>query len=142
MVLVLMDDKLNEIDDVDTAITMLKFENGAIGVIENSRRAVYGYDQRTEVHCAKGCVQVSNDTPNLSMVSMEDGVHLEKPLWFFLERYNDAFISEAQEFVESILSDTQPPVVGIDGLMPVIIAKAAKKSLDEGRTVKLSEITE
>jgi myo-inositol 2-dehydrogenase/D-chiro-inositol 1-dehydrogenase len=137
---VLIDERLKTIGDIDTAIVMLKFANKAIGVIDNSRKAGYGYDQRSEVHCEKGCVQVSNDFPNTSMISTSEGVYLEKPLWFFLERYNDAFIAEAREFVAAIKEDREPCVGGIDGLMPVKIAMAAQKSLLEGRAVKLSEI--
>ena len=118
--------------DVDTAIVMLKFANGAIGVIDNSRVANYGYDQRTEVHCDKGCVQVSNDLDNQAMISTREGVEIAKPTWFFLERYNDAFITEEKDFVDAILNDTEVPVTGHDGLMPVIIAMAAGKSLKEG----------
>lgn len=137
---VLVDERFREYDDVDTAIVMLKFANGAIGVIDNSRRAGYGYDQRTEVHCAGGCVQVSNDLENTAVISTPDGVSSAKPTWFFLERYNNAFIAEAKAFVSAILNDTDTPVRGIDGLMPVLIAKAAKISLDEGRSVSISEI--
>jgi len=136
----LIDPALKELDDFDTVIVMLKFENGSIGVIENSREAGYGYDQRTEVHCLKGCIQVGNDYPNTSVISTGDGVFLEKPLWFFLERYNDAFISEAKEFVDAIKNNREPSVGGIDGLMAVKLAMAAKKSADEGRSVKLNEI--
>lgn len=127
-------------DDVDTAIVMMKFENGALGVIDNSRAAHYGYDQRTEVHCDKGCVQVSNDFDNTAMISSGEGVTLAKPTWFFLERYNNAFIAEAKAFTEAILNDTETLVSGIDGIEPVKIAIAADKSLKEGRPVKLSEI--
>ena len=126
--------------DVDTAICMLKFANGAIGVIDNSRAARYGYDQRTEVHCDKGCVQVYNDLINQGMISSADGVEISKPTWFFLERYNNAFIAEAKAFTNAILQDVEPPVTGFDGLQPVKIAMAAAKSLQEGRPVCLSEI--
>ena len=126
--------------DVDTAIIMLKFENGALGVIDNSRASHYGYDQRTEVHCDKGCVQVSNDLDDQSMISTREGVEISKPTWFFLERYNNAFIQEAKDFTDAILHDTAVPVGAKDGLMPVAIAKAAAKSFQEGRPVKLSEI--
>ncbi|MBE7122967.1 inositol 2-dehydrogenase [Bacillus cereus] len=139
---VLIDENFRNYDDVDTAIVMLKLANGAIGVIDNSRRSGYGYDQRTEVHCAGGCVQVSNDLDNNVTISTPDGVTSAKPQWFFLERYNNAFIVEDQKFVTAILNDTETPVQGIDGLMPVLIAKAAKLSLKEGRSVKLSEIEE
>lgn len=137
---VMIDENLSNYDDVDTAIVMLKFENGSIGVIDNSRRAGYGYDQRTEVHCDKGCVQVSNDVPNSSMISTAEGVLLERPLWFFLERYNNAFINEVKEFIDAIKNNKVTPVGGIDGLMSAKIAVAAKKSLKEGRSVKLSEV--
>lgn len=80
---IMIDPGLKKYDDVDTAIIMLKFENGAIGVIENSRAARYGYDQRVEVHCDKGCVQDFNDRINTSMISTADGVFCEKPTWFF-----------------------------------------------------------
>lgn len=127
-------------DDVDTTIIMLKFENGAIGVIDNSRASHYGYDQRTEVHCDKGCVQVSNDLDDQAMISTAEGVEIAKPTWFFLERYNNAFIQEAKDFVEAIQNDTDTLVGAKDGLMPVAIAMAAAKSYHEGRSVKLSEV--
>ena len=126
--------------DVDTAIVMMKFENGALGVIDNSRAAHYGYDQRTEVHCDKGCVQVSNDLNDQAMISSADGVEIAKPTWFFLERYNNAFIAEAKAFTQAVLNDTDTPVTGFDGLQPVKIAMAAAKSLQEHRPVSLSEI--
>jgi Predicted dehydrogenases and related proteins len=139
---IMIDSRIEQYEDVDTAIVMLKFENGSIGVIENSRAARYGYDQRTEVHCDKGCVQVGNDLIDTSMISTSEGVYCEKPTWFFLERYNDAFISEAKSFVDAVLENKEPLVSGKDGLMPVYIAKAAAKSLKEGRSVKISEMIE
>ena len=109
-------------------------------VIDNTRASKYGYDQRTEVQCVGGCVQVSNDLENTAMISSAEGVSSAKPTWFFLERYNDAFVAEEQAFAGAVLNDTEVPVNGHDGLMPVAIAIAAKKSLDEGRAVKLSEV--
>ena len=126
--------------DVDTAIVMLKFANGTIGVIDNSRAARYGYDQRVEVHCDKDCVQDGNDLIDMSMISTAEGVTCEKPTWFFLERYNNAFIAESIDFVQAVMNDTPVPVDGHDGLMAVKIAIAARKSLDENRPVALSEI--
>jgi myo-inositol 2-dehydrogenase/D-chiro-inositol 1-dehydrogenase len=130
----------DKMGDIDTAIVMMKFENGALGVIDNSRAAHYGYDQRTEVHCDKGCVQVGNDRNDMSMISTAKSVTLSKPTWFFLERYNSAFIAEAQGFVDAITGDTPTLVGGTDGLEPVRIAMAANISLKEGRSVSLSEI--
>lgn len=137
---VLIDPAVRQFDDVDTAVIMMKFENGALGVIDNSRAARYGYDQRTEVHCDRGCVQVANDLKDTSMISTAEGVFCERPKWFFLERYKDAFITEAQAFVDSIENNTEPLVTGKDGLMAVYIAKAADISMKENRSVRLSEI--
>lgn len=133
-------DEYKKYDDVDTATIMLKFKNGALGIIDNSRASIYGYDQRTEVQCLKGCVQVSNDLENTAMISTAEGVEVAKPTWFFLERYNDAFVAETKDFVEAVLNDTEVPVGGEAGLISVVVAKAAAKSLKEGRPVKLSEI--
>ena len=90
----LVNPEIGQAGDVDTCIITLKFANGALGVIDNSRQAVYGYDQRIEVFGSKGCITADNETPNNTTLYTADGVQKEKPLWFFLERYNDAFIAE------------------------------------------------
>ncbi|MCL2864078.1 MAG: inositol 2-dehydrogenase [Lachnospiraceae bacterium] len=132
--------EIEQCGDVDTAIVMMKFKNGALGVIDNSRAARYGYDQRTEVHCDKGCVQVANDLKDTSMISTVDGVICEKPTWFFLERYNGAFIAESKAFVAAVLEDKEIFVGGADGLISVYIAMAAEISLKENRSVRLEEV--
>lgn len=136
----LFDRGYDQYGDIDTAIVMLKFENGALGVIDNSRATQYGYDQRAEVHGEKGCVQVSNDRCDGAVISTADGVEIAKPMWFFLERYEQAFVTEAKAFTDAILSGKETPVTGLDGLDSVRIAVAAAKSLREGRAVQLSEI--
>jgi len=133
----MIDRSIAELGDIDTAAVVLKFENGAIGIIDNSRKAVYGYDQRIEVFGSKGCVTVSNETDSLAVISNESGVWSEKPKYFFLERYKESFIIEIGEFIESILNGKKPPVDGIDGLNSVLIAKAAKESLLKGKPVKV-----
>ena len=128
-------------NDIDTAVITMKFANGALGVIDNSRSSYYGYDQRTEVQCQKGCIQAANDFENTTMISSAEGVSLSRPTWFFLERYNNAFIAEDKAFVSAVLQDTPTPVNGEDGLKPVEIAIAAEKSLREGRPVKIDEVS-
>src|SRR5512141_1032089 len=137
---VMVDPGIGEAGDVDTAVITLYFANGAIGTIDNCRKAVYGYDQRVEVFGSEGMVQAHNNTTDNDVYFSADGVESAKPLYFFLERYMDSFIAELKDFVQSILDDTTPPVVGMDGRIPVIIAMAAKKSYLEHRPVKLSEI--
>lgn len=139
---VLVDPDIEKAGDLDTAIISLKFENGAIGVIDNSRKAAYGYDQRVEVFGSKGQVSVSNDTDTSAVLSTEEGVFSDKPKYFFLERYQDSFREEMKEFFNAIMEDKESPVRAIDGLKPVLIGLAAKKSFQEGRPVKVKEIEE
>lgn len=128
----LVNPEIGEAGDVDTAIVTLKFANGALGVIDNSRQAVYGYDQRVEVFGSKGCITADNETANNTTLYTVDGVAKEKPLWFFLERYNEAYIEEANQFVQACLNDTETPLGAFDGLQPVLIAEAALESCRKG----------
>ncbi len=137
---VLVDPAIGEAGDVDTAIITLKFANGALGVIDNSRKAAYGYDQRVEVFGSKGSAAASNDTPTNTVLSTVDGVMSDKPLYFFLERYKQSFVDEMKDFFSAIANNTETPVTAIDGLKPVLIGLAAIKSWKEGRPVKLSEV--
>jgi myo-inositol 2-dehydrogenase/D-chiro-inositol 1-dehydrogenase len=137
---VMVDPGIGEAGDIDTAVITLKFANGAIGTIDNCRKAVYGYDQRVEVFGSKGMVAVANNTANSSVYSNEEGVVSEKPLYFFLERYMDSFIAEMTDFIEAVREDKPTPVNALDGRKPVVIAMAANKSLRENRPVRISEI--
>ena len=128
----LVNPEIGQAGDVDTCIITLKFANGALGVIDNSRQAVYGYDQRIEVFGSKGCITADNETPNNTTLYTADGVQKEKPLWFSLERYNDAFIAEENSFVDACLNGTDTVVGAFDGLQPVLIAIAAKESCEKG----------
>lgn len=137
---VLVDPVIGELGDIDTAIITLKFKNGAIGVIDNSRRAVYGYDQRVEVFGSKGCVTVKNDFPNTAELTTDEGVYTDKPRYFFLERYQDAYIAETKAFIDCLIQDKEVLIDGFDGLQAELIAHAAKKSFEEKRPVKVSEL--
>lgn len=137
---VLVDPAIGEAGDVDTAVITIKMENGAIAVIDNSRKAAYGYDQRAEVFGSKGMVATANDTQSSAVLSTVDGVTGEKPLYFFLERYMDSFAKEVNCFIEAIVNDTDTPLGVEDGLKPVLMGIAAKKSVEEHRPVKISEI--
>ena len=101
-------------------------------MIYNSRQAVYGYDQRVEVFGSKGMISAENETPNNTTYYTASAVTREKPLYFFLERYNEAYIKEEREFVDACLNGKQPPVGAMDGLQPVLIGLAARKSCELG----------
>ena len=128
------------IPDVDTAVVTMKMANGCIAVINNSRQAVYGYDQRVEAFGSKGMASDANDLLNTTTVLTKDGAHSEKPLWFFLERYNQAFINQVISFVDAINNDKPVAVGAVDGLRPVLMAKAATESCQAGGVfVKVGE---
>jgi myo-inositol 2-dehydrogenase/D-chiro-inositol 1-dehydrogenase len=128
------------VGDVDTALIMLQFANGAIGTISNSRQAAYGYDQRVELLGSAGAISTENNYPNTAIISNARGIHRDLPLHFFLERYTESFVAEMMAFVDAVLHDTPVPVTGYDGRVPVLMALAASKSLAEHRPVRLSEV--
>jgi myo-inositol 2-dehydrogenase/D-chiro-inositol 1-dehydrogenase len=137
---VLVDPAIGEAGDVDTALITLRFQSGALGAIDNSRKAVYGYDQRVEVFGSDGMVAVSNNLPNSAVVSSAQAVTGSLPLFFFVERYTESYIAEMKAFVEAVLQDKTPPVTGPDGRKPVVMGYAAAKSYRENRPVRLSEV--
>jgi myo-inositol 2-dehydrogenase/D-chiro-inositol 1-dehydrogenase len=134
---VLIDPAIGEAGDVDTAVTTLKMTNGAIAVIENSRQAVYGYDQRVEVFGTGGSAEAANETANRVKLSTGAGVCSDKPLYFFLERYQASFVAELEAFFSSVRHDKPTPVGGRDGLMSVLIGLAASRSLAGNRPVRV-----
>ena len=138
---VLVDPEIGKAGDVDTALVTLKFANGAIGVIDNSRKAVYGYDQRVEVFGSGGALVAENDIPSTVKLYNETGVLGEKPLYFFLERYKSAFIDEMVSFVDAVRNNKPVAVSGEDGLENMYAALAAGKSLKEKRPVTIGEIS-
>jgi len=137
---VLIDAAIGEAGDVDTAITTLFFENGAIGTIANSRQAVYGYDQRLEVLGSDGMVHVTNNTPDNHTYYDKLGSHSSNPLNFFMDRYTESYVFEIEAFINAIINNSEIPASGKDGLMSVAVGLAAKKSAAENRPVKIDEI--
>ncbi|MBT9132927.1 MAG: scyllo-inositol 2-dehydrogenase (NAD(+)) [Firmicutes bacterium] len=137
---VLIDPQVGEAGDVDTAVITLHFRNGAIGVIDNSRQTVYGYDQRLEVFGEKGMIVVHNPRPDTTVISDKQGQHASPLLHFFAERYADSYIAELKAFIKCIQEGKEPPVTGLDGKIPVVMGYAAKRSYEEHRPVRLEEI--
>ena len=137
---VLVDPLIGQAGDVDTAVITLRLASGALGVIDNSRQAVYGYDQRIEVFGSAGLVAAGNQAPDTLSHADAEGIHQAGPPFFFVERYTEAYIAELQSFVDCVRHDTQPLVDGREGRAPVVIGLAALKSCREGRPVKVSEV--
>ena len=134
---VMVDEEIGKAGDIDTAVIVMRLKSGALAVIDNCRRAAYGYDQRAEAFGELGQIAVGNDTSSTAVLSDKDGVTSEKPLYFFLERYMQAYVREISEFIDCVQNDKPVPVGIEDGLQAVKIGIAAKKALQEGREIRL-----
>lgn len=135
-----VDPKIGEVGDIDTAVITLRFKNGVLGTIDNSREAVYGYDQRVEVFGSKGMVSVGNSITDTVTSTVKNGSITSLPHYFFIERYKQAYLTEMKSFIQCIIEDTEPMVSGEDGKIPIQMGYAAFKSLRENRPVCISEI--
>ncbi|MSU65524.1 MAG: inositol 2-dehydrogenase [Opitutus sp.] len=135
----LVDPAIGRIGDTDSAMVMMRTASGRLCHINNSRRASYGYDQRIEVHGAKGRLMAGNQKS--TTVELADGaaVSEDKPLYFFLERYAEAYRAELAGFVEAVRTGRPMPVTPADGRQALVLADAAYQSLRSGRSVKLAK---
>ena len=137
---VMVDPEIGKAGDLDTALIVMRFRNGVIGTIDNSRQAAYGYDQRVEIFGSTGKIETGNCYPNQALVSGGKVVYKDLPLNFFMERYTESFVAELQSFTHAIIENRATAVTGIDGRIPVLMAHAARKSYDEHRPVRLDEV--
>ncbi|AJD44348.1 myo-inositol 2-dehydrogenase 2 (plasmid) [Rhizobium gallicum bv. gallicum R602sp] len=136
----LVDPDIGAAGDVDTAAVTLKFADGRIAVIKNSRRACYGYDQRIELLGSEGLLSAGNILENTVTKATKGGVTGAKPEFFFLERYMRAYSIEWNAFVEAITSGSALPVSLDDGVKALAVAEAATRSLATGQIVRLADI--
>jgi len=135
-----IDPAIGDAGDIDTAVVVLTHADGAITTIDNSRQAVYGYDQRVEVFGSSG--MAASDNPRSTTTSFNDskGGCVSPLPYFFLERYTASYLDEWKEFVAAVSAGTPSPVGGADGRAPLVLGMAAWKSYREGRPVRVDEI--
>ena len=138
---VLIDSELEEFGDLDTALITLKFKDGTIGSIDNSRQSVYGYDQRLEVFCLEGTAMAENEKENMVLKGNREGFQSSRVPNFFIQRYASCYVDEVRQFMVSVRDDLPTVVTGEDGRRAVVIGYAAWKSFHENRPVKICEIT-
>jgi myo-inositol 2-dehydrogenase/D-chiro-inositol 1-dehydrogenase len=130
---------LAELGDVDTAMVVMKAPSGALVHINNSRVAVYGYDQRVEAFGSKGMVQSDNLRPSSLVRYTKDRTDAKEPLLdFFIERYRQAYLDELSEFIAAVAGKGRPSVDFEDGRKALLLADAAWESLKSGRAVKVA----
>jgi myo-inositol 2-dehydrogenase/D-chiro-inositol 1-dehydrogenase len=134
----IVDPEIGEAGDVDTAVVTMTYEDGRIAVIKNSRRAVYGYDQRIELLGAEGLLQAQNMLENTVVKSTVAGVISAKPTHFFLERYMPAYAAEWEAFVSAAIERTEMPVTLEDGIAALAMAEAATESARTGQAVTIA----
>jgi myo-inositol 2-dehydrogenase / D-chiro-inositol 1-dehydrogenase len=135
-----IDDGFADAGDVDTALVTLVHESGCLTAIDNSRRAVYGYDQRVEVFGSAGMAASENPLAHTAVVRTAAGTRTPTLPYFYLERYIPSYLREWEAFVAAVDGGTPPPVSVADARAPLVIGLAAWRSLREGRPVELTEI--
>ena len=132
--------EIGEAGDVDTAVVTLHYADGRIAVIKNSRRAVYGYDQRIELLGSEGLLSAGNVLENTMSKATAAGVLSAKPEFFFLERYMRAYSAEWEAFVDAVTTGAALPVTLDDGVNALAIAEAATRSVKTGSRVDLASV--
>jgi myo-inositol 2-dehydrogenase/D-chiro-inositol 1-dehydrogenase len=135
-----VDPEIGDAGDVDTAVVLLEHVNGCLTTIDNSRRAVYGYDQRVEVFGSAGMAASDNPLVHSAIVRSESGARAATLPYFYLDRYVPSYLREWEAFVGAVSAGATPPVTGVDARAPLVIGLAAWRSLREGRAVRIDEV--
>jgi myo-inositol 2-dehydrogenase/D-chiro-inositol 1-dehydrogenase len=135
-----IDPAFGDAGDVDTAVVMLTHENGCFTTIDNSRQAVYGYDQRVEIFGSDGVASSENPLAHTGVVRSATGTAAATLPYFYLERYTPSYVHEWEAFVAAVSSGKTPPVTTSDARPPLAIGLAAWQSVREGRPVRIEEV--
>ena len=136
----LVDPNIGIAGDIDTAVVTITFDSGAIATIDNSRQAVYGYDQRVEVFGSEGMAGTENNKSDNHYYYNKKGQSESLPLHFFMDRYIPSYFNEMKAFIHCIVHDEVPKVGGQDGLISLAMGWAANTSMQENRVVMLKEM--
>jgi myo-inositol 2-dehydrogenase/D-chiro-inositol 1-dehydrogenase len=133
---------IGTLGDVDTAVVTLRTRSGVMATIDNTRKAGYGYDQRVEALGTKGMVACDNDRPTTCRTLLAEGnTEEDRIMWWFMERYPEAFIAELREFFELVRKGTgEPPVTCDDMMRAMLVANAANESLKTGLPMKVTQL--
>jgi myo-inositol 2-dehydrogenase/D-chiro-inositol 1-dehydrogenase len=135
-----VDPGFGEAGDVDTAVIVLEHANGCLTTIDNSRQAVYGYDQRVEVFGSAGMAASENPLAHSAVIRTAAGARAATLPYFYLERYIPSYLREWEAFVNAISTGTPPAVGTVDARAPLVIGLAAWRSLRESRPVRIEEV--
>jgi len=133
----LVDPAIGKAGDIDSAYIIIRFDNGVTAMIENSRQCAYGYDQRLEAFGSAGMVRAENPLKTSMTLSNGSGIHGDRQLDFFIDRYAESYRLEMRAFVDALKNGVPMPITGEDGLAAMQISLAAQRSYKEGRPVRL-----
>lgn len=133
-----VDPAIGDAGDIDTAVIVMTHDNGTITTIDNSRQAVYGYDQRVEAFGSAGMATSDNITNHQGTVHGAEGLVRPPLVHFFIERYTASYLAQWQSFVDAVAAGNPPAVSGSDGRAPLVIAEACLKSMAEGREIRVA----
>jgi len=132
---------LRDIGDVDNNVITLKFANGAVGAIDNSRQCVYGYDQRLEIFCSEGAAIAENEHDNTVLMGDKSGFHTAKTPYFFIQRYADGYITEVSQFLQCVRDDKPVSPTGYDSRMAVLLGLATWEALRKNHPISMREFS-
>jgi myo-inositol 2-dehydrogenase/D-chiro-inositol 1-dehydrogenase len=133
----LVDPAIGEIGDDDTSVVVLRHASGCLTVIDNSRQAVYGYDQRVEALGTAGMAVSENPPRHAAVIAGTESISGTVLADSFIDRYEESFVRQWQSFVGNVLSGTPPAVSGHDARVPLVAGLAAVESMATGRPVRL-----
>jgi myo-inositol 2-dehydrogenase/D-chiro-inositol 1-dehydrogenase len=126
--------------DVDTAVVVLTHADGCLTTIDNSRQAVYGFDQRVEAFGSLGMAASENPPAHTGVVRTAEGLSAPTLPYFFLDRYIPSYVREWEAFLTAVRTGETPPVSVADARAPLVIGLAAWRSLREGRPIRIEEV--
>jgi myo-inositol 2-dehydrogenase/D-chiro-inositol 1-dehydrogenase len=132
---------LKDIGDVDIDIITLRFANGAIGSIDNSRQCTYGYDQRLEVFCVNGVAIAGNEYENTVIKGDAEGYHSAKLPRFFIQRFADCYMDEVRQFLQCVREDKPVTPTGYDSRASVLLGLAAWESFRQNRPISIKDFS-
>ncbi len=136
---VLMAPYLKDLGDVDVDIVSVKFVDGTIGSIDNSRQCAYGYDQRLEVFCTSGTAMAGNEFENTSVMGDGAGFHAARVPYSFIQRYADGYVSEVRQFLQCVRDGQPVSPTAYDSRMAVLLGLAAWESFRQNRPVSMKD---
>lgn len=134
-----VDPEIGQLGDLDTVAIILHHADGCLTQIDNSRRSVYGFDQRVEVFGARGVASSENLPAHGAVVRTETGARAAALPWFFLERYLPSYVRQWEAFVTAVRGEAEVPVTGADARAALVLGLAAAASREQGRPVAVEE---